>query len=158
LCNKSLHRSEEPSTCPCSESDQQSIPPHLLSPQSNLILSTNLCLGLHSDLFPSGSNPPITCMWPSLPFMLYAMPISSSLTQYSNCTWQRVQVVKLLIMQLSPASCHFDPNIVHRTLFPNIFSLCCALNVRGDQVSHPYRTTGKIIVFYIQIFSLVDSR
>jgi hypothetical protein len=32
------------------------------------------------------------------------------------------------------------------TLFSNILSLHSSLNVR-DQVSHPYRTTGKIIVF-----------
>jgi hypothetical protein len=31
------------------------------------------------------------------------------------------------------------------------------LNVR-DQVSHPYRTTGKIIVLYILIVKLFDSR
>jgi hypothetical protein len=33
----------------------------------------------------------------------------------------------------------------------------CALNVR-DQVSHSYTTTGKIIVFYILIFMVLDSR
>jgi hypothetical protein len=34
------------------------------------------------------------------------------------------------------------------TLFSNTLSLCSSLNVR-DQVSHPYRTTGKIIVLNI---------
>jgi hypothetical protein len=32
-----------------------------------------------------------------------------------------------------------------------------SLNVR-DQVSHPYRTKGKIIVLYILIFMFLDSR
>jgi hypothetical protein len=26
---------------------------------------------------------------------------------HSNCTWRRVQVMKFLIMQFSPTSCHF---------------------------------------------------
>jgi hypothetical protein len=41
----------------------------------------------------------------------------------------------------------FGPNILLRTLFSNTLSLCSYLSVR-DQVSHPYRTTGKIIVLY----------
>jgi hypothetical protein len=38
-----------------------------------------------------------------------------------------------------------------------IFSLCSSLNVR-EQVSHPYRTTGKIIVLHILIFMFLDIR
>ena len=37
------------------------------------------------------------------------------------------------------------PNILLNTLFSNILSLRSSLNV-SDQVSHPYKTTGKIIV------------
>ena len=43
------------------------------------------------------------------------------------------------------------PNILLSTLFSNTLSLCSSLNV-SDQVSHPYKTTGKIIVLYILIF------
>jgi hypothetical protein len=43
------------------------------------------------------------------------------------------------------------PNIHLSTLFSNTLSICSSLNVR-DQVSHPYRTTGKITVLYIIIF------
>jgi hypothetical protein len=50
----------------------------------------------------------------------------------------------------------FGPNILS-TLFSNTLSLCSSLNVR-NQVLHPYRTRGKIIVFYILIFKFFDSR
>jgi polysaccharide pyruvyl transferase WcaK-like protein len=43
------------------------------------------------------------------------------------------------------------PNIPLSTLFSNTLSLCSSLSVR-DQVSHPYKTTGKITVLYTQIF------
>ena len=37
------------------------------------------------------------------------------------------------------------PNILLNTMFSNTLSFLSSLNV-GDQVSHPYKTTGKIIV------------
>jgi hypothetical protein len=40
------------------------------------------------------------------------------------------------------------------TLFSETLSLCSSLKVR-DQVSHPYRTTGKITVLFILIFSFL---
>jgi hypothetical protein len=51
----------------------------------------------------------------------------------------------------------FGPNILFSTLFSNTLSLCSFLNVR-DQVSHAYRTTGKITVSYILIFTFSDSK
>jgi hypothetical protein len=38
------------------------------------------------------------------------------------------------------------PNILLSTLFSNTLSLRFSFNIR-DQVSHPYRTTGKIIAY-----------
>jgi hypothetical protein len=61
--------------------------------------------------------------------------------------------MQLLVMQLSPHSRHSislwskyspqQPVLKH--------SLCSSLTVR-DQVSHPYKATGKTIILYILIF------
>jgi hypothetical protein len=58
-------------------------------------------------------------------------------------------------LQPPVSSSLFGPNILLNTLFSNSISLCSSLSVR-DQVSHPYRTTGKIIVFYILMFMFVQ--
>jgi hypothetical protein len=70
-----------------------------------------------------------------------------------------VQNMKLPIVQLPPFSCYsilFVPNILLRTLFSNTFRLCSSLNV-SDQVSHPYKNTGRIMVLYILTFTFLDS-
>jgi phosphate starvation-inducible membrane PsiE len=46
------------------------------------------------------------------------------------------------------------PNIFLNTLFSNTLSLCSSLNV-SDQVSHPYKTMGKIIVLYILMMMMM---
>jgi hypothetical protein len=46
-------------------------------------------------------------------------------------------------------------NILLNTLFSYSLSLRSSLNV-SDKVSHPYKTTRKIIVLYILIFKLLD--
>jgi hypothetical protein len=47
---------------------------------------------------------------------------------------------------------HKGPNILLSTLFSYTVSLC----LEFDQVSHTYRTTGKIIVLYFLIFMFLD--
>ena len=48
------------------------------------------------------------------------------------------------------------PNILLNTLFSDTLSLRSSLNV-SDQVSHPYKTTGKITVFYFLIFKFLST-
>jgi hypothetical protein len=57
-------------------------------------------------------------------------------------------------LQRPVSSSLFGPNILLYTLFSNALSLCSSLNV-GDQVSHPYRATGKMINIKISIMICV---
>ena len=48
------------------------------------------------------------------------------------------------------------PNILLNTMFSNTLSFLPSRRV-NDEVSHPYKTTDKIIVLYILIFKFLDS-
>jgi len=61
--------------------------------------------------------------------------------------------MKLLVMQFSPASCYLFFIKVQMFISLNRYS---SFSVR-DQVSHPYKTRGKIIVLYILVFMFSDS-
>jgi hypothetical protein len=69
----------------------------------------------------------------------------------SNNTWRRVQVMKLLIMQCSSIACHFIP--LRSKYFPQ-HPVLKYTHVR-DQIWHPNKTTGKIIVLCISMFTLL---
>jgi hypothetical protein len=130
-------------------SPTQSTPPHTISPRFILILYNHIRLGLSGGLFPFG--PPTKNLYSFLFFHSCYMPRPFHLPwfDHSNYTWRRVQI----IMHFSSLSCHFSLlslNAFISTLFSSTLSLCSSLKIR-DQVSHPNRTTRKIIVLHILI-------
>ena len=72
----------------------------------------------------------------------YYRSVSSSL-----CNFFRFTVNSFLL----------DPNTLRSALFSNTINLRSSLNV-NDQVSHSYKTTGKIIDLYILISMFLDSK
>jgi len=62
-------------------------------------------------------------------------------------------------MQSPPLPRYFvllGPNILLNTMFSHTLSFLSSRSV-NDQVSHPYKTTGKITFLYILIFKFLDS-
>ena len=131
----------------------QSITPHPTSWRPILILSSHPCLGLSSGLFPPGF--PTETLYTPLPTPLRtAFPIHLIYLDFIIRTIlgeeYRTLSSSLCSFLHSPVNlCVLSPNILN-TLFSNTLSLRSSLNV-SDQVSHPYKTTGKIVVLYILI-------
>jgi hypothetical protein len=138
-----------------SQTNPGHITPSHLSKIHQLYYSSTYVLVFLVVTFPL-AFPPIIYKRSSSPHTCYmTRPSHPPRLDYSNYTWRRVQITKLLVMQFlhSPVtSSLFGPNILLSTLFSNTLSLCSSLNVR-DQVSHPYRTTGK----YIPIFKFLTA-
>ena len=117
-----------------------------------LILSSHLFVGPPSGLFPSGfltrtlykpfiSPVRATCL--SHPFLLDLITRTILDEDYrsfsfSLCNFLHSPVTSSLL----------DPNILLNTLLSNIISLRSSLRV-GDQVSYPYKTTGRIICVFL---------
>jgi hypothetical protein len=91
---------------------------------------------------------PHTCFMPC--------PSQSSWFKHPNCIWWRVQSIKYFVIQSLPIpfrlvllrpKYHSQHPIYenHQPTFPLIVS---------DQISHPYKRKGKIIIFYIYSCSI----
>ena len=134
----SIPRLQQPITCPYSEPDQSSPCPHFMSWRFILILAFPLCLGFPSGLLPSGLTP--------ISFFLIWLSeyrsLSSSL--YS-------------LLHFPATSSFLGSNILLSSLFSNTLSRRYSLSV-FDPVSHPYKTTGKVIILYTLIFIFLGSK
>jgi hypothetical protein len=130
------------------------MPPHPSSWRSILILSSHPHLVSHGVSFPQVSPPkPCTSLSPP-PSALHVPPISFfsilSPKQYWVSTYHKAPHYVICSTPLSPRPC--KAQILLNTLFSNTLSLRSSLNV-SDQVSHPYKTTGKNMVLQYTVLT-----
>jgi hypothetical protein len=61
------------------------------------------------------------------------------------------------LLQPPATSSLLGPDILLSALFSNNLNLCSSLRVSG-KISHPHKTTGKIMVLYIFVFKFLERR
>jgi len=159
----SLPHLQVPTTCTTYPGSDQSspCPPHSTSWRYILILFSHLCLGLPSGLF-ALSFPTKTLYAPLLSPTCATCPthliILDLITQIIfGEEYRSLSSSLCCLLHSTVTSSLLGPNILLSTLFLNTLSLRSSLSV-SNHISHPYKTTGKIIVLYIFIFIFLGSK
>ena len=126
--------------------------PTLTSWRSILIISTLPCLDFPSGLFPSGfptQNPVYASPLPHTRYISPHLILLDFITRTIFGEQYKSLSSSLCSFLHSPVISSFlGPNILLSTVLSNTLSLRSSLSV-SDQVSHPYKSTGKIIVLYV---------
>jgi len=152
----SLRPSQVAATCPYPEPARSVHAPtsHFLKIHFNIIIpstpgSSKWSLSLR---FPH-QNPVSLSL---SPYVLHALSISFfsiwSPEQYWVSSTDHSAPHYVVFSHSPVTSSLLGPNILLGTLFSNTLSLRSSISV-SDQVSHPYKTTGKIIFLYTFIFT-----
>jgi hypothetical protein len=109
---------------------------------------THLRFGLLNSLFPSGLH--IKNLYA---FLFYPIP--------ATCPANYILVDLIILISLGEEYKSLHPPVTPSLFGPNILLSILFSNPSGnfrDEVLQLYRTTGKIMVFYILIVTLFDSR
>jgi hypothetical protein len=153
----SLKCSKSPSLDPV---PSQSTPSHSISLTSVLILFFHPRQCVLTGPFPSGFSTDIL----SISHFTYACCVPchsySSLSDWPRNIQCTLQIIKLIIMQFSPVSCHFIPlrsKYSLSTLFSNTLNLCSYLN-RRYQVLQPYKTAGSVVALCVSVLTFPGSK
>ena len=128
-----------------------------ISLRSILILSSHLRLGIPKALSLSPVGVPVKILKALLASsILSTWPTHLNLLDnHSDYIRWTIEYMKFLTVKAFPLASLLGPNIRLRILFSNILSLRSSLHVR-DHASHPYSTTGNIIVLYTLVFKFLE--
>jgi hypothetical protein len=128
----------------------QSTSSYTITPRSILTLSSHVRPGIRSGLFPSS--------FPTL--FSYALLHACYMPRSPHPPWfvrMSIQIMKLLIMQFSQPFCHFIPlryKHYSKHLVPKLPQTVFFFPWYERPFSHPYKTTGKIILVYFNFYVL----